>query len=57
MSEIQDKNIFYKKTESIMEAISIIKDMIYISPDTSIVHIRHKGLDKKIIHFYDEEKS
>lgn len=56
MSEIQDKNIFYKKTESIMEAISIIKrcDLI-ISPDTSIVHIA-EGLDKKIIAFYDEEK-
>ena len=40
MSEIQDKNIFYKKTESIMEAISIIKrcDLI-ISPDTSIFNI------------------
>ena len=47
---------YYKDTNSIFDAISIIKrSEIVVSPDTSIVHIA-EGFDKKIIAFYEKKE-
>lgn len=47
------KIYYYSNTNSIFDAISIIKrSEIVISPDTSIVHIA-EGLNKKILAFYE----
>ena len=47
---------YYKDTNSICDAISIIKrSEIVVSPDTSIVHIA-EGFDKKIITFYEKKE-
>lgn len=44
---------YYENTNSIFDAISIIKrSEIVVSPDTSIVHIA-EGLNKKILAFYE----